>query len=162
MIKCPHTDDEIRRRTMSRIKSKDTSIEVTLRKALWHSGVRYRVNYKKLPGTPDIAITKYHIAIFCDGEFWHGKDWRAKKENIRSNRDYWLPKIDRNIIRDNEVNKALSYRGWAVVRFWGADIQKNLMNCVQDVKEEIFRRQIEKYAIDDIEQFNEDSRLAGL
>ena len=162
-MRCPHTDDEIRRRTMSRIKSKNTSIEMTLRKALWHSGVRYRVNYKKLPGTPDIAITKYRIAIFCDGEFWHGKDWRSKKENIRSNRDYWLPKIDRNIIRDNEVNKALSYRGWVVVRFWGADIQKNLMTCIEDVKEEILRRQIEKYAIEDADDsvyISEDNRLA--
>ena len=63
---------EQRSRAMSHIKGKDTSIEVLLRKALWHKGIRYRKNYKKLPGTPDIAITKYKIAIFCDSEFFHG------------------------------------------------------------------------------------------
>ena len=148
MVKYPHTDDIVRRRTMSRINSKNTSIEIRLRKALWHSGIRYRVNYSKLPGAPDIVITKYKIAIFCDGEFWHGKDWKTKKEKIHSNRDYWLPKIDRNIVRDNEVNKALSYRGWKVVRFWGADVEKNLEKCVEDVKEEIFQGNIENYTID--------------
>ena len=140
------TDINSRNYTMSRIKSSNTSIEVLLRKALWHSGIRYRVNYSKLPGTPDIAITKHRIAIFCDGEFWHGKDWGAKKDQIHSNRDYWLPKIDRNIVRDNDVNKALSYLGWTVIRFWGADIQKNLNRCVEDVKEEIFKSRIKERA----------------
>jgi len=144
MAKYPHTDDVKRRHTMSRVKSSNTSIEVLLRKALWHSGIRYRVNYSKLPGTPDIAITKYRIAIFCDGEFWHGKDWKATREKIQSNRDYWLPKIDRNIMRDNEVNRTLSYLGWTVVRFWGVDIQKNLNSCVEDIKEEIFKSQIKE------------------
>ena len=74
MAEYPHTDDIKRQHTMRRIKSKNTSIEESLQKALWHSGIRYRKNYKKLPGAPDIAITKYRIAIFCDGEFWHGKD----------------------------------------------------------------------------------------
>ena len=144
MGKRPTTEINSRSYTMSRIKSSNTSIEVLLRKALWHSGIRYRVNYSKLPGTPDIAITKHRIAIFCDGEFWHGKDWGSKKDKIHSNRDYWLPKIDRNIVRDNDVNKALSYLGWTVIRFWGVDIQKNLNRCVEDVKEEIFRSRIKE------------------
>ena len=142
MMKYPHTDDATRSRTMSRIKSKNTSIEVSLRKALWHSGIRYRVNYAKLPGTPDIAITKHKIAVFCDGEFWHGKDWKSKMAKIQSNREYWLQKINRNIVRDNETNQALSYRGWTIVRFWGADIQNDLKSCVEDVKEAIFQKQI--------------------
>ena len=87
------TDDVIRSRTMSRIKSKDTSIEVALRKALWNAGIRYRKNYRKLPGTPDIAITKHKVAVFCDGEFWHGKDWESKKDKIHSNRDFWIKRL---------------------------------------------------------------------
>ena len=141
-----HTDDPVRKRTMSRIKSSNTSIEVLLRKALWHSGIRYRINYKKLPGTPDIAITKHRLAIFCDGEFWHGKGWETKPSKIQSNREYWIKKIDRNIDRDNETNKALTYRGWTVIRFWGIDIQKNLMGCVEDVKEEILQSRINSLA----------------
>ena len=139
----PHTDDAKRSRTMSRIRSKNTSIEVRLRKALWHSGIRYRVNYAKLPGSPDIAITKHKIVVFCDGEFWHGKDWKTKMAKIRSNRDYWLAKIERNIMRDNEANKALLYQGWKIIRFWGADIERDLNGCVEDVKEMIFQNQIE-------------------
>lgn len=88
---------EQRSRTMSHIKGKDTSIEVILRKALWHKGIRYRKNYKKLPGTPDIAITKYRIAIFCDSEFFHGYNWEVKKQKLGHNREYWIKKIERNM-----------------------------------------------------------------
>ena len=135
--------DLVRSHTMSRIKNKNTSIEVALRKALWRSGIRYRVNYAKLPGKPDIAVTKHKIAIFCDGEFWHGKDWEKNNERLKSNRDYWIPKIERNITRDNEINQTLSYLGWTVVRFWGVDIQRNLEKCVEDVKIEIFQNQLD-------------------
>jgi len=122
---------------MSRIRSSNTKIEIRLRKALWHLGIRYRINYPALPGKPDIAITKYKIAIFCDGEFWHGKDWQVKQQKINSNKDYWLPKIEKNIYRDNEVDKKLSALGWRVLRFWGADIQKNLDDCISDVQDTI-------------------------
>ena len=135
--------DEIRRSyTMSRIKSKDTSIEVALRKALWSAGIRYRKNYKALPGSPDIAITKHKIAIFCDGEFWHGKDWESKKGKIRSNRDFWEKKIERNIGRDIEVNRVICGNGWTVLRFWGAEISGNLAGCVEEIKETIFQSKI--------------------
>ena len=94
-----------RHKNMSRIRSKDTSIELILRKALWHHGIRYRKNYKKLPGTPDIAITKYRIAIFCDSEFFHGKDWEKLQLRLAngSNSSYWLKKISRNMERDQDV-----------------------------------------------------------
>ena len=107
MGKSPPTDDANRRYIMSRIRNKDTSIEVSLRKALWGAGIRYRKNYREIPGAPDIAITKYQIAIFCDGEFWHGKDWETKKARIKSNRDYWIEKIERNINRDSETDRTL-------------------------------------------------------
>jgi len=139
----PLTDDSRRSYTMSRIKNKDTSIEVALRKALWKAGIRYRKNYKKLPGTLDIAITKYQIAIFCDGEFWHGKDWENSKSKIYSNRDFWIEKIERNIDRDNDVNRKICWNGWTVIRFWGNEIHDNLMGCVEDIKDIIFQKQID-------------------
>ena len=84
---------EQRRKNMQAIRSTDTSIEIALRTALWHRGVRYRKNYKQLPGKPDIAITKYRIVVFCDSDYWHGYDWENRHQRIKSNRDYWIPKI---------------------------------------------------------------------
>ena len=137
------TDDIKRRLIMSRIKSKNTSIEVALRKALWRAGIRYRKNYHKLPGSPDIAITKYQIAIFCDGEFWHGKDWCIKKQSIKSNRDYWIQKIERNRNRDRKNEWELNCLGWIVLRFWGMDIKKDMAGCVKEIKCAIVHREIE-------------------
>ena len=129
---------EQRHKCMSHIRSNNTSIEIMLRKALWYEGIRYRKNVKTLPGKPDIAITKYKIAIFCDGELWHGKNWEKRKNSIKTNRDYWLPKIERNIIRDNENEKKLEKMGWVVLRFWGKEIRKNLVNCINEIKETIY------------------------
>jgi len=145
MEKFPPTDDVKRRRTMSRIKNKDTSIEVSLRKALWHSGVRYRKNYSKLPGAPDIAITKHQIAIFCDGEFWHGKDWQDKRDRIKSNRDYWISKIERNINRDIETDRKLYSMGWTVLHFWGAEIRSGLPACIDEIKYAIIQSEMDKH-----------------
>jgi DNA mismatch endonuclease (patch repair protein) len=128
---------EQRHKSMSHIRSNDTSIEVLLRKALWHEGIRYRKNVKTLPGRPDIAIMKYKIAVFCDGELWHGKDWETRKENIKTNSDYWIPKIERNMARDIENEKNLTSMGWIVIRFWGKEIKNNLMDCVNEIKEAI-------------------------
>ena len=129
---------EVRHRIMSHIRSNNTSIEVLLRKALWHEGIRYRKNLKSLPGKPDIAITKYKIAIFCDGEFWHGKNWVDKKNALKTNRDFWITKIERNIMRDNKNEKKLADMGWVVLRFWGNEINKGLEDCVNQVKETIY------------------------
>lgn len=145
---------EQRRKNMQRIRAKDTSIELRLRKALWHKGYRYRKNDKNLPGKPDIVLTKYKIAIFCDSEFFHGKDWEILKPRIESgsNSDYWLKKISNNRRRDDEVNKQLLFRGWTVIRFWGKDIQKNLDECVRVVEEAIFDMEIGE--VTDIEGIN--------
>ena len=131
---------EQRRKCMQNIKGKDTSIEIKLRKALWHKGYRYRKNYKKLPGTPDIAITKYKIAIFCDSEFFHGKDWQIVKPRLMqgNNPDYWISKIERNKERDSEINKKPTYLDWTVIRFWGEDIKKDIEGCVEVVREAIY------------------------
>lgn len=131
---------EQRHKNMKNIRSKDTSIEVFLRKALWSKGYRYRKNVKSLPGSPDIVLTKYKIAIFCDGEFFHGKDWEILKPRLErgSNSEFWISKISRNRERDDEVNKKLLFMGWTVIRFWGTDIRKNADECVKVVEETIF------------------------
>lgn len=128
---------EQRRKNMQNIKAKDTTIEIMLRKALWEKGYRYRKNYKVLPGKPDIVLTKYKIAIFCDGEFFHGKDWEVLKPRLEkgNNSEFWISKISRNRQRDDEVNKRLLFEGWTVIRFWGNDIKKNVDECVKVVEE---------------------------
>ena len=129
---------EQRHKCMSNIKNKNTSIEVLLRKALWRQGIRYRKNITSLPGKPDIAITKHKIAVFCDGELWHGKDWEDRKGTIKSNRDFWIPKIEKNIKRDAVNEKSLEKMGWTVLRFWGNDIKKNIADCVNEIKQTIY------------------------
>lgn len=140
VIKMDNLSKEQRHKNMVNIKSKDTSIEVCLRKALWERGIRYRKNYDKIPGKPDIALTKYKIAIFCDSEFFHGKDWEILKPRLKksNNSEYWIHKISRNMERDDEVNKQLLFMGWTVIRFWGKDILKRTEECVRVVEEAIF------------------------
>ncbi len=130
---------EQRHKNMKNIRAKDTGIEVILRKALWSKGFRYRTNYNELPGRPDIVLTKYKIAIFCDGEFFHGKDWEVLKPRLEQgdNSEYWVRKISRNRERDDEVNKKLLFEGWTVIRFWGKDIKKHTDECVRVIEETI-------------------------
>jgi len=131
---------EQRKKNMQHIKAKDTQIEILLRKALWAKGIRYRKNNTNLPGKPDIVLTKYKIVIFCDGEFFHGKDWEVLKPRLEksNNSDYWISKISRNRERDDEVNKQLLFEGWTVIRFWGKDIKKHTEECVKVIEEAIF------------------------
>ena len=127
-------------RNMKNIKSRDTSIELSLRKALWHKGYRYRKNYKVLPGSPDIAITKYKIAIFCDSEFFHGKDWEKLESRLRKgkNPDYWIAHIEENMARDRRNDKLLKFEGWTVIHFWGKELKKDSDACVRVIEEAIF------------------------
>ena len=131
---------EQRRKNMQHIKSSNTKIEVLLRKALWKKGYRYRKNYKKLPGKPDIVLTKYKIAIFCDGEFFHGKDWEILKPRLEkgNSSEYWVSKISKNRKHDDEINKELLFLGWTFIRFWGNDIKKNTDECIKVIEETIF------------------------
>jgi len=139
-IKVPRFNEESgfyttpqRSKIMSKIRAKDTKPEVTFRKALWATGYRYRVDYKKLVGRPDILLKKYRTAIFIDGEFWHGHNWEERKQKIKTNREFWIPKIERNIQRDQEVNAALEKLGYTVFRFWGKSVKKELEHCLQKV-----------------------------
>lgn len=137
---------EQRHKNMKSIKSKDTSIETKLRKALWEKGYRYRKNYKELPGKPDIVLTKYKIAIFCDGEFFHGKDWEILKPRLENgdNSEYWVKKIARNIERDEKVDKQLLFLGWTVIRFWGKDIKRDVNECVKVIEECIWDKKLDE------------------
>lgn len=129
---------------MQHIKSKDTSIELKLRKKLWSKGYRYRKNVNNLPGKPDIVLTKYKIVIFCDSEFFHGKDWDVLKLKLKksNNSEYWIKKIKRNMQRDDEINKKLSFMGWTVIRFWGKDILTNIDECILVIEDAIWSQKI--------------------
>lgn len=135
-------DPKVTHKIMSSIPSKDTKPELLLRRALWRDNLRYRVNYKKLPGKPDIVFTKYHIAVFCDGDFWHGHNWAIRgldslEEELAGYSDFWRTKILRNVERDNEINSALKALGWTVIRIWESDINKDINGCVRIVKNAI-------------------------
>ena len=140
-----------RKKNMQNIKSEDTKIEVMLRKALWHKGYRYRKNFKNLPGKPDIVLTQYKIAIFCDSEFFHGKDWEVLKPRLEkgNNSEFWIKKITRNRERDDEINKQLLFMGWTVIRFWGNDIKKNTEECIRVIEETIFEIKVSQEEFDE-------------
>jgi DNA mismatch endonuclease (patch repair protein) len=142
-----------RSKIMRAIKSKNTSVEILLAKALWRRGHRYRKNDKTIFGTPDLVFKKYRIAVFVDGEFFHGYKWEEKKLKLQDNREYWISKIERNIERDNKVNEYLASTGWVVIRFWGADIKKKLRNCVKMVENEIEEMKAKIYYLNTIKYF---------
>ncbi len=128
---------EQRRKNMQAVKSKGSKIETLLAKELWKRGHRYRKNNKTVYGKPDLTFKKYKIAIFVDSEFWHGKDWGERKKDHKSNQEFWHKKIERNIERDREVNDFLLKTGWQVLRFWGRQIETELVNCVQKIENTI-------------------------
>ena len=125
---------EQRRKNMQHIRSQNTKAEIILRKALWRHGIRYRKNYKGLPGAPDIAITKYRIAVFVDGDFWHARGHEVNPgEQIQTNVSFWSKKLKRNLERDKEVNQALLEMGWLVLRYWDSDVKHDCGACVKDI-----------------------------
>lgn len=125
---------------MSRVKNRDSKIELMLRKELWSRGLRYQKNVSGIMGKPDIVFKGKKVAVFCDSEFFHGYDWENKKNEIKSNRDFWVSKIERNIQRDREVTAQLESEGWVVLRFWGKEIKKDLEKCVNLIEEVLSSR----------------------
>lgn len=128
---------------MSRVRRSGSEIERTLGSALWSAGVRYRKQYKRVPGCPDFAIPRAKVAIFCDSTFWHGRDWPDAARAIKSNRTFWINKIEGNIARDLAVNKQLCQIGWRVLRFWDVDILQSTGRCVRRVRQVLERQQRE-------------------
>ena len=133
-----HTKEQ-RRKNMQAVKNKDSEIELLLRKELWSRGLRYQKNSKKVFGKPDIVFIGKRVAVVCDSEFWHGYDWENKKNEIKSRREFWIPKIERNMQRDVEVTTRLTQEGWTVLRFWGNEINHDLKSCA-DIIETAVRR----------------------
>ncbi|MEO9805488.1 MAG: very short patch repair endonuclease [Reichenbachiella sp.] len=131
-----HTPEQ-RSKNMRAIKSKNTRMEVFFAKGLWSIGYRFRRNSKRVFGKPDFSLKKLKLAIFVDGEYFHGKDWEISKYRIKSNREFWWKKIESNIERDKLVNSKLEEAGWKVIRFWSDDIKKNLDLCLDQVVKEI-------------------------
>ncbi|HET8735210.1 MAG TPA: very short patch repair endonuclease [Pricia sp.] len=139
-IKVPRFNEESgfyttpkRSKIMSKIRGKNTKPELVFRKALYAAGYRYRIDYKKLIGKPDILLKKYKTAIFIDGEYWHGHNWAERKPKVKTNREFWIAKIERNMQRDGEVNSELEHLGYTVFRFWETEIKKELDACLQKV-----------------------------
>ena len=119
--------------TMSRIRKTDSSIEITMRRAAWSAGLRYRKNYNRLPGCPDLAFLTARVAVFCDSSFWHGRNAEKYLSRITSNKTYWISKIHGNMARDQRVNAQLRALGWRVLRFWDEEIVSNPQRCVDKV-----------------------------
>ena len=134
-----HTPEQ-RHKNMQAVKNKDSEIELLLRRELWSRGIRYQKNSNKVFGHPDTVFIGKKIAVFCASEFWHGYNWETKKEEIKSHQDYWIPKIEKNIQRDIEVNQKLQSEGWLVIRFWGKEIKKDVSACADLVVKRLEER----------------------
>jgi len=133
-------DPRITHKIMSAVKSKNTRPEITLRSALWNMCLRFRVNYKKLPGKPDVVFTKAKIAVFCDGDYWHGHNWairgiKSLDEELSHYSEFWSNKIRRNISRDETVNNELINMGWYVIRIWESDIKTDVIKCASQINQ---------------------------
>lgn len=128
-----HLTKEQRHKNMAANRGKGTKLELLFGKLLWNAGVRYRKNDKSVFGKPDFVIKRYKIAIFCDGEFWHGRNWEIRKNDHKSNCEFWYSKIERNIERDEEVNAELHRQGWKVFRFWETEITKEPDKCLNRI-----------------------------
>ena len=132
------------RKRMSKVKLKGGKAETLLAKALWNQGYRYRKNDSRLPGSPDIAIIRYRIAIFVDGEFWHGHNWEERKKKLKSNREYWIEKIEENMARDLRNDRLLVQAGWTPIHFWEKEVIKGLPSCVSEIEETILMQLIDR------------------
>ena len=119
---------------MAMIKNKNTKPEILLRKELWHRGLRYRKNCKLVYGKPYLVYLRKQIAIFIDGGFWHGYDFGNVKDRLKSNKKFWINKIERNMERDFEITQFLIEQGWVVLRFWDFEIENDLKTCADKIE----------------------------
>lgn len=142
------------RKRMSKVKLKGGKAETALAKALWQRGYRYRRNDKRLPGSPDIAIRKYRIAVFVDGEFWHGKDWETRKDRLKRNQEYWIEKIEENMARDMRDDQLLIQMGWTPIRFWEKEVMKNLSACIAEIEDMVLTQIVD--SVEELEPLNQE------
>ncbi|MDO8538437.1 MAG: very short patch repair endonuclease [archaeon] len=132
---------KITSKIMSQIRSKHTKIELLLAKEFRKSKIKFR-RYQSLPGKPDFIIYRKKIAIFCDGDFWHGNNWKIRgmknqNEEFSKLSDFWIKKIKRNILRDKQINKLLKKMGWIVLRFWESKIKKSPKKIIKKIEKTI-------------------------
>ncbi|MFA6586934.1 MAG: very short patch repair endonuclease [Bacilli bacterium] len=137
------TKEEIHR-NMSRIRGKDTSIELLLRKELYARGYHYRTNMKGLPGRPDIVLLRAPIAIFCDGDFFHGYDYNKIISELKTNSSYWIEKIEANRKLDRKNDALLAEKGFLVLHFWEHEIKDHLNEVADEVEENVLRLNLAK------------------
>ena len=142
---------EQRFKCMSHNRAKNTGPELSLRHALWHQGFRYRVNDKRLPGTPDIVLPKYRTVIFVHGCFWHGHKDCKNYIVPKTNTEFWTAKVARNQERDQEVWRKLEAKGWSVIIVWECQLKKAVLeDTVNRVADEIRHNgEILRYAQND-------------
>lgn len=137
-----YKDMSSRSYNMAMIKSKNTKPEILLRKELWRRGLRYRKNCKQVYGKPDLVFLRKQIAVFIDGEFWHGYNFEETKKRLKSNKEFWTEKIERNMERDFEITQFLIEQGWAVLRFWDFEIENDLQGCADKIERAVNIREI--------------------
>jgi DNA mismatch endonuclease (patch repair protein) len=126
---------------MSRILCRDTKIERTLGHAMWVLGLRYRKNYERLEGRPDFVFVSARVAVFCDSSFWHGRGWGPRRRaEFKVRTRFWIAKIERNIERDQEVNRILRRQGWRILRFWDDAIKASPDRCARIVQKTVAKR----------------------
>jgi len=121
---------EQRRYCMSRIKGKDTGLERRVRSALHKRGLRFRKHVKELPGKPDIVFSKARVAVFLDGDFWHGYRFPLWEDKVS---DFWKKKISGNRARDKKNHRELTRMGWKVIRLWKHEIKRNPENYINKI-----------------------------
>ena len=122
-------------------RKSDTRCETLLRSELWKAGYRFRKNVSDLPGKPDIVFARAKVVVFCDGDFWHGKNWKARQRKLRqgTNAAYWIEKIKRNRLRDRRNTNLLRKEGWIVLRFWESDILADPIEVITRIVETLER-----------------------
>lgn len=130
---------------MSAIRSTENKTDRALRSALHRMGLRFRKNFRKLPGKPDIAFVGARVAVFVDGDFWHARvirerGWSHASKVVRSSQDYWIPKFERNIARDESVTAELRAMGWLVIRLWESDVEANVSRATRLISKAVRRR----------------------
>src|SRR6266536_2006792 len=132
---------EVASRAKRANRRQDTAHELLLRRALWGLGLRYRKHVPRLPGKPDLVFRQARVVVFCDGDFWHGRDWARLRRQLarRHNADYWIAKIARNRKRDAENTRALERAGWIVVRLWETDIKQDPGSAAEMIRDLVHR-----------------------
>lgn len=138
-------DPAVTSHIMSSIPNRDTSPELLLRRELHRRGLRYRLR-SRLLGSPDLVFNKSRVAVFVDGDYWHGNTWRLRRASSFESYygrgeqgDFWLRKIRKNVIRDTDVTARLSQQGWLVLRFWESDLIRDITSCATEVEAAVRR-----------------------